>query len=128
MTETLRPAFADHPRPLLSYGIPFPDAAAHHVTDLFQASRMYIICSGSLARNTNALDRLMTALGREKVVGTRIGMQSHTMWSEVLEVVHEAKAGEIDLLITLGGGSLTDAAKVVTLVFPLPKLHTKPQN
>ncbi|PWY76427.1 putative Fe-containing alcohol dehydrogenase [Aspergillus sclerotioniger CBS 115572] len=115
MTQTLRPAFADRPRPLLSYGIPFPDAAAHHVTDLFQASRIYILCSESLARNTDALDRLTTALGQDKVVGTRIGMKSHTMWSEVLEIVHEAKAAEADLLITLGGGSLTDAAKVIAL-------------
>ncbi|PYI04906.1 putative Fe-containing alcohol dehydrogenase [Aspergillus sclerotiicarbonarius CBS 121057] len=115
MTETIRPAFTDRPRPLLSYGIPFPDAAAHHVNDLFHASRIYIICSRSLARNTDALDRLTTALGRDKVVGTRIGMQSHTLWSEVLEIVHEAKAAEVDLLITLGGGSLTDAAKVVAL-------------
>ncbi|RAK98406.1 iron-containing alcohol dehydrogenase [Aspergillus ibericus CBS 121593] len=115
MTETIRPAFTDRPRPLLSYGIPFPDAAAHHVDDLFHASRVHIICSGSLARNTDALDRLTTALGPEKVVGTRIGMQSHTLWSEVLEIVHEAKAAEVDLLITLGGGSLTDAAKVVAL-------------
>ncbi|KAH2678584.1 hypothetical protein KXV96_008312 [Aspergillus fumigatus] len=65
MPETVRPAFADRPRPLLSYGIPFPEAA-HHVGDTFGASKIYIICSGSLARNTDALDRLVAALGPEK--------------------------------------------------------------
>ncbi|BCR97729.1 iron-containing alcohol dehydrogenase [Aspergillus luchuensis] len=115
MTETLRPAFADRPRPLLSYGIPFPTAAAHHITDLFHASKIYILCSASLAHNTDALDRLTRALGPDKIAGTRIGMQSHTLWSEVLEVVRDAQAAEADLLITLGGGSLTDAAKVVAL-------------
>lgn len=120
MTETLRPAFADRPRPLLSYGIPFPTAAAHHITDLFHASKIYILCSASLAHNTDALDRLTRALGPDKIAGTRIGMQSHTLWSEVLEVVRDAQAAEADLLITLGGGSLTDAAKVVALVIYLP--------
>ncbi|OJJ70712.1 hypothetical protein ASPBRDRAFT_129288 [Aspergillus brasiliensis CBS 101740] len=115
MTETLRPAFADRPRPLLSYGIPFPIATAHHITDIFHASSIYILCSASLARNTDALDRLTRALGQDKIAGTRIGMQSHTLWSEVLEVVRDAQAAEADLLITLGGGSLTDAAKVVAL-------------
>ncbi|GIK02558.1 hypothetical protein Aspvir_006614 [Aspergillus viridinutans] len=115
MPETLRPAFADRPRPLLSYGIPFPAAAAHHVVGTFGASKIYIICSASLARNTDALDRLTAALGPEKVVGRRIGMQSHTLWSEVLEIVHDARRVEADLLLTLGAGSLTDGAKVVAL-------------
>ncbi|KAF7171230.1 hypothetical protein CNMCM5623_003616 [Aspergillus felis] len=116
MPETVRPAFADRPRPLLSYGIPFPAAAAHHVVDIFGASKIYIICSGSLARNTDALDRLTAALTPEKVVGRRIGMQSHTLWSEVLEIVHDARRAEADLLLTLGAGSLTDGAKVVALL------------
>ncbi|KAH3267245.1 hypothetical protein KXW55_005620, partial [Aspergillus fumigatus] len=98
MPETVRPAFADRPRPLLSYGIPFPEAA-HHVGDTFGASKVYIVCSGSLARNTDALDRLVAALGPEKV----------------LEIVHDARRVEADLLLTLGAGSLTDGAKVVAV-------------
>ncbi|KAK9591108.1 hypothetical protein V6Z92_004184 [Aspergillus fumigatus] len=42
-------------------------------------------------------------------------MQSHTLWSEVLEIVHNARRVEADLLLTLGAGSLTDGAKVVAL-------------
>ena len=51
-----------------------------------------------------------------QVVGKRIGMTSHTMWSEVIEVVKDVRRVRADLLLTLGAGSLTDAAKVVTLV------------
>jgi alcohol dehydrogenase class IV len=116
MTETVRPAFADRERPLLSYGIPFPTAAADHVAETFGASRVYVICSGSLARNTDALDRLTAALGAEKVVGCRIGMQSHTLWSEVLEIVEAARSVQADLLLTLGAGSLTDGAKIIAFV------------
>jgi alcohol dehydrogenase class IV len=113
--ETVRPAFAGRERPILSYGIAFPAAAARHVTETFGASRVYVICSGSLARNTDSLDRLTAALG-QKVVGRRIGMQSHTLWSEVLEIVEDARNVQADLLLTLGAGSLTDGAKIIALV------------
>lgn len=118
--ETLQPAFPTRPRPLLSHGLPFPSAAAKHVQETFSASRIYIIISGSLARNTDALDRLSVALGPEKIVGVRRGMKSHTMWSDVLEIIHEVRQSETDLILTLGGGSLTDGAKVVAFVcYPL---------
>lgn len=115
MAETVRPAFADRELPQLSYGIPFYTAAARHVKDTFQASRIYIICSGSLARNTQAFQQLKTALG-DRVVGQRIGMKSHTLWSEVVEVVNDARIVNADLLITLGAGSLTDGAKIIAIV------------
>ncbi|KAG2418442.1 hypothetical protein HFD88_001543 [Aspergillus terreus] len=113
--ETLRPAFAGRPRPLISYGLPFAAAAAQHVKQTFHASRVYVICSGSLARNTDTLAQLQQHLGADTIVGVRKGMQSHTLWSEVLEIVHEARAAQADLLLTVGGGSLTDGAKVVAL-------------
>lgn len=121
MPETFRPAFSDRSRPLLSYGTPFPTAAANHVRNTFKASRAYVICSGSLARNTEALSRLKSALGEETVVGVRVGMKSHTQWSEVVEIVRDARQTEADILVTLGAGSLTDGAKIVALVFPLSR-------
>ncbi|KAL4973919.1 alcohol dehydrogenase [Aspergillus desertorum] len=113
--ETFRPAFADRPRPLLSYGLPFPEAVSRHVVDTFNAKRVYVICSGSLAKNTDTLDRLAQALGKVDVaiVGRRIGMKSHTLWSEVLEITENARACSADLILTVGGGSLTDGAKVI---------------
>lgn len=116
MSETVRPAFPDRERPLLSYGLPFPSSAARHVTDTFSKSRVYVICSGSLSRNTDALDRLTSALGKDKVAGVRKGMKTHTLWSEVLEIVNDARETQADLLLTLGAGSLTDGAKIVALV------------
>ncbi|KAK2763872.1 hypothetical protein FQN54_009490 [Arachnomyces sp. PD_36] len=110
--ETFRSAFPSRDHPHISFGIPFPEAVAKHASSTFHASRVYILSSGSLARNTEALARLQAALG-DKVVGTRIGMRSHTMWSEVLQVTREASAVGADLLVTLGAGSLTDAAKIV---------------
>lgn len=115
-SEIVRPAFEGRERPLLSYGVDFDVAAARHVRETFNASRIYVICSKSLSQNTDALDRLVNSLGTDKVVGRRIGMQSHTLWSEVLEIVEEAESAKADLIITLGAGTLTDAAKIVALV------------
>ncbi|KAJ5681354.1 uncharacterized protein N7477_001294 [Penicillium maclennaniae] len=113
MPETVRPAFDGRDGPQLSYGIDFPTAAARHVTNTFMASRVYVICSGSIARNTDAQELLVAALGPEKIAGQRIGMKPHTQWSEVLEIIVDARKVQADLLLTLGAGSLTDGAKIV---------------
>jgi alcohol dehydrogenase class IV len=114
--ETFRDAFPDHEEsPKLSYGLPFPIAAAKHAEQTFNSSRVYVLCSGSLSRNTDALNQLKEALG-EKFVGVRIGMKSHTLWSEIIEVVTAAREAKADLLLTLGAGSLTDGAKIVAFV------------
>ncbi|OTA93268.1 hypothetical protein M434DRAFT_31175 [Hypoxylon sp. CO27-5] len=113
MPETFGPAFEDRDRPLLSYGLPFTEALTKHVDDIFHASRIYIICSRSLAKNTHYLADLTHALGN-KVAGIRIGMKPHSLWSEILEIVEDTKKCEADLIVTLGAGSLTDAAKIVS--------------
>jgi len=114
-SETFRPAFPDHDHPNITYGLSFTEACGNHVESTFNASRVYVISSGSLARNTEALANLRLALG-SKIVGTRIGMKSHTLWSEILEIINEARDVKVDLLITLGAGSLTDGAKIIALV------------
>ncbi|KAL9108676.1 MAG: hypothetical protein Q9227_006622 [Pyrenula ochraceoflavens] len=110
-TETFRPAF-DRGTPKISYGIPFPEACKKHIDSTLNASRVYIIASNSLATKTDNLDRLKAALG-SKVVGVRVGIKPHTPWTDVLEIVNEARTLDIDCLITLGAGSLTDGAKIV---------------
>ncbi|KAI1337987.1 putative Fe-containing alcohol dehydrogenase [Xylariaceae sp. FL0016] len=114
MPETFGPAFPARSRPLLTYGLPFTDALLQHAEGTFHASRIYIICSGSLANNTAYLDDLKAHLG-SKLVGTRVGIRPHSHWSEILEVVEDIQKSDGDLIVTLGAGSLTDAAKVISL-------------
>lgn len=114
-SETYRQAFPGSEIPHISYGIPFPETCAKHAQNTFNASRVYIIASKTLSTKTDALKRLETALDG-KVVGRRIGMTPHTLWSECLEVTEETRKLDVDLLITLGAGSLTDAAKIISLV------------
>ena len=112
--EVYRQAW-DGSKAYISYGLPFPEACAKHVTDTFKSSRPYIIASGSLSRNTDNVKRLQDALGG-KVVGTRYGIQPHSLWSEILEIAEDATKANADLLITLGAGSLTDSAKIIAYV------------
>jgi alcohol dehydrogenase class IV len=121
--EIVRPAFDDVSGPHVSYNLPFDKAATKHVVETFAADRVYILASGSLCRNTKFVQQLQDALGR-RVAGVRKGMTPHTLWSEVLEVAEECRRVKADLLITIGGGSLTDAAKLVALVCDAWTLHS----
>jgi alcohol dehydrogenase class IV len=114
-SETYRRAFPNEDVPHVTHGRPFSETCKKHVEETFRASHVYIIASRTLSSNTDALDRLKYALD-DRVVGVRIGMTPHTLWSECLQVTDECRKLDVDLLITLGAGSLTDAAKIVSLV------------
>lgn len=122
MPETFGPAFEGQSRPLLSYGLPFAESLAKHAEDTFHASRIYIICSKSLAGNTTYLNDLKKVLG-DKVVGVRVGLKPHSLWSETLEIVADARESNSDLIVTLGAGSLTDSAKLVAFVCVPPRAN-----
>ncbi|KAI1212336.1 putative Fe-containing alcohol dehydrogenase [Annulohypoxylon truncatum] len=113
MRETFEPAFEGQSRPLLSFGLSFTESLVKHADDTFHASRIYVIFSRSLAGNTTYLDDLKKVLG-DKVAGVRVGLKPHSLWSEILEVVADARKCDADLIVTLGAGSLTDSAKIVS--------------
>lgn len=108
------------PSPWLSYGRPYYESCAKHVRETFQASKIYIIASGSLARNTDKVDKLIDALGMSNVVGTRKGMTPHTLWSDILSIAAECQELKADCVVSLGAGSITDGAKLVVLVLTFP--------
>ncbi|KAF2192183.1 putative Fe-containing alcohol dehydrogenase [Zopfia rhizophila CBS 207.26] len=103
------------PSPYVSYGLPYYEACAKHVTGTFHASKVYIIASGTLARSTDKVEKLVSALGKEKVVGVRKGITPHTPWSEILSITAECREANADCVITLCAGSITDGAKLVVL-------------
>jgi alcohol dehydrogenase class IV len=117
--ETYRQAFPPKPKPHVSYGIPFPQACAHHITNTFHVSRVYIIVSSSISKTEN-FKCLQDALG-DKIVGIRYGIKPHTPWDDVLEIVADMRQKDAELIVTLGAGSLTDGAKLISWVhFPIP--------
>ncbi|KAH7083880.1 alcohol dehydrogenase [Paraphoma chrysanthemicola] len=103
------------PTPYISSGRPFDDSCAKYIKDTLNASRAYVIASRSLTQNTNELDKLVATIGKDKVVGVRKGITPHSPWSEILSITAECRAADIDCLVTLGAGSITDAAKLIVL-------------
>ncbi|KAF4415318.1 alcohol dehydrogenase [Fusarium acutatum] len=111
--ETCQPAFDDKLTPLVSFGLPFPQACCKHLKTNFKRSRIYIIASASLSKNTSYVDQLKSELDG-LVVGVRIGISPHKPISEIVDILADVKVLEIDCIVTLGAGSITDGAKLPT--------------
>ncbi|KIW62998.1 hypothetical protein PV04_09881 [Phialophora macrospora] len=110
--EQYRPAFDNKATPKISSGLSFEEACVKHVKHTFQATRVFILASRSLSKQTDCLEKLKEALG-DRVAGYRIGISPHTPISEVVEVIDDARKLDVDCLVTLGAGSITDAAKLL---------------
>ena len=78
------------------------------------ATRVFILASGTLNRDTDEVDKLMTALG-PRFAGLCDHMPAHSPREAVLACADQAREARADLLVTFGGGSATDGGKVVTL-------------
>jgi alcohol dehydrogenase class IV len=104
--------FTSSQYPLISYGLPFPQVCAKHFKTTLECLRVYIIASGSLRRNTNTVDRLQAARELSMLLGSE-RYEASFLVSEVLEVAAKVEMSKADCIITLGGGSLIDAAKII---------------
>lgn len=95
------------------YGIPVQEALSEELKRLDSQS-VYVMSSGTLARTTDVVDRVRDVLGNRLAgVCSRIG--AHTPRVDVVAAANEARAAKADLIVTVGGGSVTDAAKMVGL-------------
>jgi len=95
------------------YGTDF-DAALKRELELTGERRIYVLASGTLARSTDVIGRLRAALG-ERCTGVCTSIGAHTPRSDVVAAANAARAAEADLLLSVGGGSVTDAAKMVAI-------------
>ena len=95
------------------FGKPFAEALAQEV-DRLEARAVFILASGTLARTTDTVDRLRHILGN-RVAGVCAKIGAHTPRLDVVAAANAARDAGADLLVTLGGGSVTDAAKMVGL-------------
>jgi len=93
------------------FGKPFVEALAQEV-DRVEARAVFILASGTLARETDTVDRAM--LGN-RLAGVCAKIGAHTPRTDVVVAANAAREAGCDLIVTLGGGSVTDAAKMVAL-------------
>ena len=80
----------------------------------FGAKRVFILASKSLNRETDAITEVATALG-DRFAGVHDEMPSHSPRSAIVACANAARVAGADLLVTFGGGSVTDGGKAVTL-------------
>jgi maleylacetate reductase len=95
------------------YGTPMEEALAQELA-LDDARRVFVLASATLARETDLVQRLRAVLG-DRCAGIFTGIGAHTPRSSVVAAANQARAAQADLLLGLGGGSITDAVKMVAL-------------
>jgi maleylacetate reductase len=74
----------------------------------------FLMVSGTLNRETEVIENIRRALG-PRCVGTFDAMPPHTPRAAVIAAANQARSANADLIVTVGGGSITDGAKAVQL-------------
>jgi alcohol dehydrogenase class IV len=97
----------------VQYGKPAAEAILELVRR-YRAERVFLMVSGTLNRETDEIDKLRRALGNH-CVGTFDRMPAHSPRGAVIAASEQAREAKTDLIVTLGGGSITDGAKAVQL-------------
>ncbi len=95
------------------YGIPLDQALDDEVGRL-EARAVYVMASGTLNRETDLIDRVRRVLGN-RLAGVCAKIGAHTPRIDVVAAANDARAAKADLILTVGGGSVTDAGKMVGL-------------
>lgn len=79
------------------------------------ARRVFLLTSDSLRRNTDEISKIEAALG-DRHAATHSGLAPHAPRSGVLAAADAARDAGADLVVTIGGGSISDAGKIVPLL------------
>src|SRR6266700_1953159 len=95
------------------FGRPAADAVAEEARRL-DAERVFLMVSGTLNRTTDEVEKVRRALGN-RFAGLFDRMPPHTPRRAVVEAAAMAREAGADLIVTVGGGSVTDGAKAVQL-------------
>lgn len=95
------------------FGRPASEAIVEQL-DRLRASRAFLMVSGTLNRETNTIANIRRALG-SRCVATFDAMPAHTPRAAVIAATEQARTAGADIIVTVGGGSITDGAKAVQL-------------
>jgi maleylacetate reductase len=82
--------------------------------DRLQARRVFVLTGRTLNTRTDEIDKVRAALG-DRFAGVHDDMPAHTPRDSVVACANAARAAGTDLLVTFGGGSVTDGGKAVTI-------------
>lgn len=76
--------------------------------------RIFVVISGTLARQTSLVSELQLALG-SRLAGVFDAMGAHSPRKDVLTALAMAREADTGILLAIGGGSMIDACKVLQL-------------
>lgn len=82
--------------------------------DRLGTNRAFLMVSGTLNRETNEIEKIKQTLG-SRCAGVFDAMPAHTPREAVITATLAAREAGADLIVTVGGGSITDGAKAVQL-------------
>src|SRR3984893_17314986 len=91
------------------FGRPAADASVGQM-DRLRADRAFLMVSGTLNRQTDEIKKIQKALG-VRCAAIFDTMPPHTPREAVIAATAQARAANADLIVTVGGGSITDGAK-----------------
>lgn len=98
----------------VTMGMPAADA----LLDQAQAmgcKKVFLLTSTTLREKTDEIAKIEKALG-SRHAGTHSGIAPHAPRADVLEAANAARDAGADLIVSVGGGSATDAAKIISLL------------
>ncbi|WP_439401747.1 iron-containing alcohol dehydrogenase [Bradyrhizobium sp. DASA03068] len=95
------------------FGHPAAEAVVAQM-DRLATSRAFLMVSGTLNRQTDEIEKIKHALDG-RCAGLFDAMPAHTPREAVIAATQAAREAEADLIVTVGGGSITDGAKAVQL-------------
>lgn len=82
--------------------------------DRLGTRRAFLMVSGTLNRQTDEIEKIRRALG-SRCAGVFDAMPAHTPREAVIAAAKAAREADAGLIVTVGGGSITDGAKAVQL-------------
>src|ERR671919_85659 len=95
------------------FGRPAAEAVAE-AAERLGAKRVFILAGKTLNRETDAVRRIVGALG-SRYAGVHDDMPAHSPRDAVVACANKARDAGCDLLVSVGGGSTTDGGKAVTI-------------
>src|ERR1700690_3502856 len=95
------------------FGRPAAQAVVEQM-DRLRASRAFLMVSGTLNRETDEIEKIRHSLGA-RCAATFDAMPPHTPREAVIAANQPDRAANADLIVPVGGGSITDGAKAVQI-------------
>ena len=87
--------------------------------DRTKSKRAFVICSPSVNRRTDTVQRISAALG-DVYAGVYDGIEKDSTYTSVLAATNAARAARADALIAVGGGSVIVATRAVAIFLAEP--------